>query len=239
MLGNGLLRFIALSRCPSRLQRNECRRAEERRHRSVASRRRERIKKAFVEDLDADGANEVVVATKSGVRAFDADGKEIWAAHEGTPLRAIAVGDLFRDHRQEAVTVWGDEESRLSIYSAEGERLSSFDSTERIDHVAIGRPTKHHAPKIVVTAGTTVKVFDPKKVSGGKPLWTGVVTPHDETIEAIEITDYDKDGKRDICITTENGTLVLDFKGHVHRPSAKRPAATLQFHLLHSRRTRP
>jgi hypothetical protein len=197
----------------------------------------ERVKKAFVDDIDAGGGSEVVVATRSGIRAYDGDGKEIWAAREGRPLREIAAGDLFRDHRQEAVTVWGDEESRLSIYSAEGERLSYFDSSERIDHVAIGRPTKHHAPRIVVTAGTTVRVFDPKKVGRGKPLWSGVITPRDQTVERIETIDCDKDGKDDICITTDHGKLVLDFKGHVIGRQARQDG--LQFHLLHSHSTRP
>jgi len=133
--------------------------------------------------------------------------------------------------------VWGDAESRLSIYSAEGERVSYFDSPERIDHVAIGRPTKHHAPKIVVTAGTVVRVFDPKKVARGKPLWTGVITPRDQTVERIETTDCNKDGRDDICITTDHGKLVLDFKGHIIGRQAKHDG--LQFHLLHSHRKRP
>lgn len=197
----------------------------------------ERIEKAFVDDTYVDGGHEVVVATKSGVRAYDGEGKEIWAVREGRPLRAIAVGDLFRDHRRETVAVWGDEASRLSIYSAEGERVSYFDSPERIDHVAIGRPTKHHAPKIVVTAGTTVRVFDPKKIARGKPLWSGVITPRDQTVERIETTDCDKDGKDDICVTTENGTLMLDFKGQVLGRHARHDG--LQFHLLHSHRKRP
>ncbi|HEX7191161.1 MAG TPA: hypothetical protein VF381_06260 [Thermoanaerobaculia bacterium] len=147
------------------------------------------------------------------------------------------MGDLFRDHRQETVAIWGDDASRLAIYSAEGELLSSFDFAERLDHVAIVRPTKHHAPKIVVAAGSTVMAFDPKKVSRGKPLWSGHITPSGQTVERIEGTDGKGDGKNDICITTDNGKLVLDFKGHVVGRHPKHDG--LQFHLLHSRRARP
>lgn len=197
----------------------------------------ERIKKALVEDIDADGSNDVIVATKSGIHTFDADGKEVWKAREEKPLRAVAAGDLFRNHQHELVVLWGDGPSRLAVYSAEGERLSVFDSPERLDHLIVGRPTSRYVPKIVITAGNAVMTFDAKKLARGKPLWSGRVTPHGQRIKRVEIADLDKDGKEDICITTENGTLALDFKGKVVATHARR--GSLQFHLLHSRRKRP
>ena len=196
---------------------------------------RERVRKAVIEETD--GGNEVVVATRSALCAFDGDGKQIWETRERKPLRDVAIGDLFRDHRREAVTLWGDDAPRLAIDSAEGERLAYFDFTEPLDHVAIGRPTKHYAPRIVVSGKTRVMVFDPKKVSRGKPLWSGTITPGDQVVEGVEIVDRNGDGKDDISIKTANGTLLLDFKGKVIAKHAKR--GSLQFHLLHSHRKRP
>lgn len=176
-------------------------------------------------------------ATKSAVRGFDADGKQVWEVRDGESLRDFTTGDLFRDHRQEAVTLWTGDESRLAIYSAEGERLSYCDLPDELDHVVIGRPTKHYAPRIVVAGKAKVMAFDPKKVSRGKPLWIGTITPRRQSVERVEIVDTDGDGKDDISIKTENGTLLLDFKGKVIAKHAKR--GPLQFHLLHFRRTRP
>jgi hypothetical protein len=178
------------------------------------------------------------VPTKSAIKALNAERKQLWEVHEeGMPLRAMAAGDLFRDHCHEAVALWGNGTSRLAIYSAEEGRLSYCDLPEQLDHVAIGRPTKHYAPRIVVAGRTKVMAFDPKKVSQGKPLWTGTITPHEQPVKRLQVVDGDGDGKEDISITTENGTLLLDFKGKVIAKHAKR--GPLQFHLLHSRRKRP
>lgn len=172
-----------------------------------------------------------------GPRPFGSKARQEWQAREEMPFRAMAVGDLFRDHRQEAVTLWGKVTSRLAIYSAEGERISYIDLPGSLDHVAVGRPTNYHAPKIVVAGKTTVMAFSPKTLGRGKPLWTGRITPRDQSVERIEILDSDKDGKNEISVKTENGTLVLDFKGELVARHVKK--GSLQFHLLHSRRKRP
>lgn len=171
------------------------------------------------------------------VSPFNMEVRKKWQLREGLPDRAMAVADLFRDHRQEAVTLWGKDTSRLVIYSAEGERMSYVDLPGSLDQVAVGRPTNYHAPKIVVAGKTTVMAFNPKKLSRGKPLWTGRITPREQTVERIEIRDSDKDGKNEISIKTTNGTLLLDFNGKVIGRHAK--GGSLHFHLLHSRRKRP
>lgn len=209
---------------------------------------KERIQKATVEDLDADGSNEVVLSTRRGISAYDTEKKELWSANEGMPLRALAVDDLFRKHTREVVALWRNDHSstsRLSVFSAEGQRLSSIDYPGRLDLLAVGRPTNHHAPKIIVggkgaDGESRVLAFDPKKVARGKPLWSGQLAPHRE-ISAIEVADDDRNGSRDICITTAGGDiLVLDFRGKVVARHAKHGSgASLQFHLLHSHRTRP
>lgn len=150
-----------------------------------------------------------VVATPSALIAFDGDGKEVWK----TPAHfdAIATADLFHKHQDQIVALSG---SRLSILSSRGHVLSTYEHRSQLDHLAICRPTSRHDPRIVVTSGSSVLAFKPKKI--GKPVWSGHVVPSSDAIRRIEVADYDRDTKSDIAITTESGRrLILDFNGKV------------------------
>jgi hypothetical protein len=205
------------------------------------------VERSEVVDLDADATNDVVIATRQGVTVLDTDGNPLWSAHDGA-LLALAVGDLFRKHTRQLATVWraeGSATSRLTLFSAEGHRLASFDFAGRLDHVAIGRPTSHHAPRIVLGGKDahgvpTVFLLDPKKVERGKAIWSGHLAPKDDLIQRIEIVDFDRNGKSDIAVTTANGqTLALDFKGKVIGRAGKRGSgASVQFHLAKRGRSR-
>lgn len=174
-------------------------------------------------DLDADGRREVVFATGDAVVALDDSGNPLWSAREAMKLAAFVAGDLFRQHTNEVVALWNDAHSpasRLVVYGPDGTSLGAFDSGRRLDRVAIGRPTNRHAPKIVVTSGNIVLVFDPKKLAAGKPLWAGRVSsstdsPRADAIRSLGIVDCDGDGKGDIALTTAGGAKVcVDFRGH-------------------------
>ncbi|HEX7680041.1 MAG TPA: caspase family protein, partial [Thermoanaerobaculia bacterium] len=170
-------------------------------------------------DLDADGIPEVVYATPDAVTALDAVGKPLWSAREAMKVTAFTTGDLFRQHTNEVVALRNDERSpasRLVIYAADGARLGAFDSNRHLDRVTLGRPTKRHAPKIIVTSGNILLVFDPKKLAAGKPLWAGRISPRAAgAIASLEIVDCDGDGKGDISLTTASGAKVfVDFTGH-------------------------
>jgi hypothetical protein len=170
-------------------------------------------------DLDADGIREVVFATRDAVVALDAVGNPLWSAPEAMRVTAFTTGDLFRQHTNEVVALRNDEQSPASclvIYGPDGSRLGAFDSNRHLDRVTIGRPTNRHAPKIIVTSGNTLLVFDPKKLAAGKPLWAGRVSPRAAgAIASLEIVDCDGDGKRDIALTTASGARVfVDFTGH-------------------------
>jgi hypothetical protein len=170
-------------------------------------------------DLDADGIREVVFATRDAVAALDAVGNPLWSAPEAMRVTAFTTGDLFRQHTNEVVALRNDEQSpasRLVIYGPDGSRLGAFDSNRHLDRVTIGRPTNRHAPKIIVTSGNTLLVFDPKKLAAGKPLWAGRVSPRAAgAIASLEIVDCDGDGKSDIALTTASGAKVfVDFTGH-------------------------
>jgi hypothetical protein len=170
-----------------------------------------------VADLDADGAREVVFATREKVGAFDADGNAIWSAGDGGRLTAYDVGRLFREqHTSQVVAAWtGEHSSRLAAYAPDGLRLAEFTSDGPFEHVVIARASTRHAPKIVATSGNTLLVFDPKKFASGKPLWSGVITPRTQRIRSLALIDYDRDGKVDIAVTTSGGArVVVDLKGH-------------------------
>jgi hypothetical protein len=189
-------------------------------------------------DLDADGIREVVFATRDAVTVLDASGNNLWSAREAMKVTAFVTYDLFRQHTNEVVALLNDEHSpasRLVIYGPDGARLGAFDSNRRLDRVTIGRPTKRHAPKIIVTSGNILLVFDPKKLAAGKPLWAGRVSPRAAgAIASLEIVDYDRDGKSDISLTTASGAKVfVDFTGH-----AVRSHSAAHFERLAPRRTR-
>jgi len=179
------------------------------------------VTRAEAVDLDADGRREVVFATRDAVTALDDMGKPLWSAREAMNLATFVTGDLFRQHTNEVVALWNDEHSqasRLAVYSPEGALLRAFNSDRRLDHLTIGCPTKRYAPKIVVTSGNMLLVFDLKKLAAGRPLWSGRISPRTGAIESVRIVDGDGDGKRDIAITTASGAKVfVDFTGHAIR----------------------
>lgn len=156
--------------------------------------------------VDADG--QVVVA-------FDKNGQRLWTATEnGMIATHVLADDLFRKHVNEVVALWRlGGAGRLVVYDPDGEQRGVFDRPAPFEHVVVSRQTSHHAPKIIVATRNTVFVLNPRKVGSGKPLWSGRV---DNAITGIEVLDYDRDAKRDIAVTTANGTTIyLDFEGHV------------------------
>ena len=184
------------------------------------------VVRAEVLDLDADGRCEVVFATRAAVTALDATGNPLWSTREAMKVTAFVTYDLFRQHTNNIVALLNDENaqaSRLVVYGPDGARLGVFDSNRRLDHVAVGRPTNRHAPKIIVTSGNILLVFDPKKLASGKPLWAGRISPPTAgAIATLAIVDSDGDGKSDIALTTDSGAKVfVDFTGHAtHSHSA-------------------
>ena len=63
-----------------------------------------------VADLDADGAREVVFATRKKIGAFDSDGKSIWSVGNGARLTAYDVGRLFKEqYTNQVVAAWQKE----------------------------------------------------------------------------------------------------------------------------------
>ena len=132
-------------------------------------------------------------------------------------LTTFVTGDLFRQHTNEVIALWnGEDASCLAVYDSAGVRIGSFDDGRRIERVAIWRPTKLHAPKIVATSGNIVLVFSAKKLAAGKPLWTGRLSA---TIASLNIADADGDGRKDIMLTTARGAKIfVDFDGHVIGP---------------------
>lgn len=164
-------------------------------------------------DLDADGRREVVFATGDMIGAIDDSGTPLWSAHEAMTLTTFVTSDLFRQHTNEVVALWnGEHASCVAIYDSAGVRIGSFDDGRRIERVTIGRPTKLHAPKIIVTSGNLVLVFSARRLAAGKPLWTGRLPG---PIASLAIADADGDGRNDIALTTGDGAKVfVDFNGH-------------------------
>lgn len=186
------------------------------------------VSRVEVADLDADGSREVVAGAQTIV-VLDRMGKPVWSAGEGN-LLGFLVDDLsLRGPSLEVLALWddaGSARSRVSRYSAQGLRLSTYEHPGRLQHIAIDRPTLQHDRKVILTgvddqAGSSFGVPHPLACVtvldlNGKPVWAGVLFPFTERIARLEIVDSDNDSRRDISLRTATGqALHLDFAGKV------------------------
>jgi hypothetical protein len=200
-----------------------------------------------VADLDGDGPQEVVVGARNTAAGegqlliFDRNGKSRGAVTEHMRLRTIAVDDLFRNGQRQVVALWNDEvaaSSRLSIYDGSGQGLSKYEYRGELQYATVDRPTRRHAPKVVVTGVdeqgvANVFVLDPKEVE--KPVWYGSIEPRTESLQRLDVVaDTNNDNKRDISIATTSGNiLILDFQGDtIGRSKKRRTAPDARFELL-------
>ncbi len=184
-------------------------------------------------DLDADGQKEVVAGVRGGLVAFDAQGTKLWSfAEDGHVLRTFVIGQWYRERTHQVVALWMDERSaasRLSIVGPDGHPTATYNHDGRLLHVAVGRATARHAPKVVVSSAGSVLVLHPKHLAID---WRRIIDPPSETIAQLTITDHENDGTREISVTTASGEiLLLDFKGGevVGRRSSRTAAPHIGF----------
>ena len=180
---------------------------------------RERVVHAEVTDLDADAFCEVVIGLRNRLTALDRDGHPLWSkGGDAMTLRSFTTGDLFRKHTNQIVALWSDERiSRLTVIDSAGEELSYYEQDGALQHVAVGRRTNMHAPKIAVTIANSLFLLDPKKLATGAPLWRQMLVSPGDTIKKLQILDADNDLRRDIVVSTKNGTTLFDFEGVILR----------------------
>jgi hypothetical protein len=200
------------------------------------------ISSAKVAHLLAGNSTEVIVAA-TALQVFDPQGTSLWStAVEGMRLRGFLVDDLkTRDSSLQIAALWDDERtsrSQLSVYDAQGHRLTYYDHPGRLQHFTIDRPTARHARKIVLSgiddeAGASLGVRAPLASltvlnSGAKVQWTGVLLPATERIARLEVGDSDNDARRDISLLTATGNVLhVDFDGRLLPGSSAKVKLTL------------
>ena len=175
-------------------------------------------------DLDADALFEVVVGLRDRIIVLDRNGKERWTrTSETRTLQTFTTGDLFEKHTKQIVALWNDDHSsRLTVLESDGNERSSFECADQLRHVAIGRPTNMHAPKIVVATGNSLLLFHAKKLDHGHPVWRKVLnSAATDAIQSLQILDVDHDSRRDIGVATADGTTWFTFDGKILRRNAK------------------
>jgi hypothetical protein len=152
----------------------------------------------------------------------------LWQQRVAGRIRISRIAELFRKRTRQTVVVSDDErgDSLISAYEQNGALLFTYPYPGRIESIAIAQRTPHYDPKIIATATSsrlaatlhvpgpvsTVFVLDPKRTGTAEaPLWHGYTS---QTIDRMEITDYDRNGKRDIALSTTTGSIIhLEFEG--------------------------
>jgi len=170
-------------------------------------------------DLDADALPEVVIGFRDRIDVLDRDGRQRWTrTADARDLQTFTTGDLFEKHTNQIVALWnGAHGSRLTVFESDGRERASRELPGPLLHVAIGRSTNMHAPKIVVATANTLSLFPPRKLDRGVPIWSQALrTPG--TISDVRIVDA-KTGRRTIAVTTAKGTTVFTFEGRIVGPS--------------------
>jgi len=182
----------------------------------------EPIVHAETADLDADAFFEVLIGVRSHVIALDRDGQELWRrSGEPMTLATFTTGDLYEKHTNQIVALWNDtgtSTSRLTILASEGHERAHVDYASIFRHVAIGRPTNMHAPRIAVASDNRVLMFHAKKL---KPYWQKRFRSGGETIRELRILDGDHDSRRDLAVESSGGTTWFTFDGKILRQSTR------------------
>jgi hypothetical protein len=174
-------------------------------------------------DLDADALSEVVVGFRNRIVVLDRDGKPRWTqTSDARTLQTFTTGDLFEKHTNQIVALWNDSHSsRLTIIGSDGRERSSFEIAGPLLHVAIGRPTNMHAPKIVFATTNILLLFHPRKLQRGTPIWRQLLrTSTADAISDVRIVDASS-GHRNIAVVTAGGTTSFTFEGKIVGPSRK------------------
>lgn len=161
------------------------------------------------------------VVAGSALTVFDASGKQLWTAGLGD----FQIGNAFRKSTREIITVKDD---RILLFTEAGAFVSDYQHDSLVSRAELVRETSHRAPKIIASAKSsehasalhldgpvaTLFMIDPKRMDQ-RPLWYGAIVPATERIVGFALDDHDKNGERDIAVTTSNGTVLhLDFGGH-------------------------
>jgi caspase domain-containing protein len=168
-------------------------------------------------DLDADALSEVVVGFRNRIVVLDRDGQPRWTrTSDARTLQTFTIGDLFEKHTNQIVALWNDSHSsRLSVLESDGRERSSLGLAGPLLHVAIGRPTNMHAPKIVVATANALMLFHPRKLDRDTPVWRQLLRIPANAISAVRIVDPSSGRLRDIAVTTASGTTRFTFEGKI------------------------
>lgn len=173
-------------------------------------------------DLDADAFYEIVVGLPSRIIVFDRDKQERWSrSGESMTLATFTTGDLYEKRTNQIVAVWQDASgsaSRLTVLDAEGQERARRDHAGLLRHVAIGRPTNMHAPRIAAPTDDSVLLLHAKKLS---PYWQKRFRTSGEAIGDLRILDADRNSRLDLAVDSDSGTTWFTFEGRIVRQSAK------------------
>lgn len=158
------------------------------------------VAEAYVKDLDADHAREVIVrvggpgADAGKVVLFDAQGHRRWTAGDG--IHAMDVGEWSK-HKHAVVTLSRSMAmTHLSIIDSAGNVDHALATPERFQDVVVGRPSNKHDTRIVVAGSDRLYLIDPPKFKAELLAIVGAIK---------KLTIVQRGKQRVVGVETESG----------------------------------
>lgn len=154
----------------------------------------------IVEDVDADGTEEVLIGANGGLALFDARGRVEWSRDDPATYVTTAQAD-----DDPAIEVFASNYRSLRAYDgATGEREWTRNINVRL-HDATDTDGDGTAELFVSRSDGTVLALD---AASGEPEWSTTVAPDENTlVPAPALGDVDGDGREEVIAVTNAGVV--------------------------------
>ncbi len=160
-----------------------------------------------LDEAKVGGTVHMVAANHDGtVGLFDANGQQFWEYSLGEDLRRLRGYDLNGDGTTELLI--GGDQSRLLLFES-GQPEPAIDTTvgQAVTQIRDGEVDGDPASREFLVGGKEGGFWAYRL--DGSTLWS---TTFAERVNDMDVIDYDGDGKNDVLVGTDNGTLAM-FSG--------------------------
>ncbi len=152
-----------------------------------------------VDDIDADGRLDIIVATAlrenqfaypGYIQRFDLDGNRVWEARTERGIKTMEVFDIDGDGKKEIIAG-----ARYDVYlfGSDGNPIWNYSTGWNVEAIKV---LKTDGQSLIVAGSNDLYVLD----KDGKLKWKGAAGPE---VYSMEISDLDGDGNEDIVVGSD------------------------------------